>query len=255
MLALGITLSGCAARRITLPTDQGAPFPDFDKVHEKISAACRGVRTLTAELGLRGRSGDQRIRGRVVAGFERPASMRLEGVAPFGPPAFILVARAGSATLLLPRDSRVVRNAPPEDILGALTGITLGPADLQAALTGCVVPDPRAMGGRLHAKGWASIDLVGGATLYLQQSNSEWTVLVAQRQGWRIEYSDWQTANSRSLRLLSEAGSVNVEVTATIAQLETNIDVDAAAFKVDVPSDAQAMTVGELRELGPLRGQ
>ena len=30
--------------------------------------------------------------------------MRLEGVAPFGPPAFILVARGGEATLLLPRD-------------------------------------------------------------------------------------------------------------------------------------------------------
>jgi hypothetical protein len=30
--------------------------------------------------------------------------MRLEGVAPFGPPAFILVARGQNATLLLPRD-------------------------------------------------------------------------------------------------------------------------------------------------------
>jgi len=40
-----------------------------------------------------GRAGRQKVRGRVVAGFARPASMRLEGVAPFGPPAFILVAR------------------------------------------------------------------------------------------------------------------------------------------------------------------
>ena len=43
-----------------------------------------------AELGLAGRAGSQRLRGRVVAGFERPASMRLEGVAPFGPPAFTI---------------------------------------------------------------------------------------------------------------------------------------------------------------------
>src|SRR5262249_15881926 len=71
-------------------------------------------------------------------------------------------------TLLLPRDDRVLRGAKPEDILGALAGVTLGPADLAAILTGCVVPAPQAMDGRRHANGWASIDLAGGATLFLQ---------------------------------------------------------------------------------------
>jgi hypothetical protein len=46
-----------------------------------------------------------------VSGFERPGSLRLEGVAPFGSPAFILAARAGRATLLLPRDNRVLSGA------------------------------------------------------------------------------------------------------------------------------------------------
>jgi hypothetical protein len=81
-----------------------------------VSRACRGARTLTAELALSGTRADA-LRGRVVAGFERPASMRLEGVAPFGPPRFILVARGGEATLLLPRDERVVHGASPEDVL------------------------------------------------------------------------------------------------------------------------------------------
>src|SRR6476646_11200910 len=108
----------------------------------QLSAACAGVRTLTAEIALSGRAGRQKLRGRVIAGFARPASMRLEGVAPFGPPGFILVSRGGDATLLLPREERVVTGASPEDVLGALTGVALAPADLHAVLTGCVLPDP-----------------------------------------------------------------------------------------------------------------
>ena len=140
-----------------------------------------GVRTLTAELALSGRAGRQKLRGRVVAGFARPSSMRLEGVAPFGPPAFILASRGDTAVLLLPRDSRVLRGAPAEDILGALTGVTLGPDDVQAILTGCVVPAPQATGGRLHGNGWASLDLAGGATLYLQPDRSTRSVPGADR--------------------------------------------------------------------------
>ena len=114
--------------------------------------------------------GEERLSGRVRAGFERPASMRLEGVAPLGQPVFILAAQAGKGVLLLPRDSRVVRDQPAEAILGALTGVDLAPGDLQAILTGCVVPAPMATGGRMHANGWASIDLQGGAKLYLRRT-------------------------------------------------------------------------------------
>ena len=140
---LGVVFTGCAARGITLPTDPGVPFNDFAQVHEQLTEACRGVRTLTAELSLAGRAGSERLRGRVVAGFERPASMRLEGVAPFGPPAFILAARGDMAILLLPRDDRVLKGERAEDMLGALTGVALAPADLQAILTGCVTADPK----------------------------------------------------------------------------------------------------------------
>ena len=135
---------------------------------QNVTASCRGARTLEAELGLRGQAGGRRLSGRLRAGFERPASMRLEAVAPFGPPGFILATRGDQAVLLLPRDERVVRDQSAEAILGALTGVTLAPADLQAILTGCIVPAPKPVGGRLHANGWASIDLDGGATMYLQ---------------------------------------------------------------------------------------
>src|SRR5262245_18230623 len=167
ILHLAFCISACGPRRLELPTDTGSPFPDFAKVHEQVSSSCRGVRTLTGALSLRGRVGGERLSGRVIAGFERPASMHLEAPAPLGQPVFILVAQGGSGHLLLPRESGVLRGQPPEAILDQLIGVILAPADLQASLSGCVVPNPTATAGRLHANGWASIELQGDATLYL----------------------------------------------------------------------------------------
>jgi outer membrane biogenesis lipoprotein LolB len=217
--------------------------------------ACNGVRTMTAELGLSGHAGSQKLRGRVVAGFERPASMRLEGVAPFGAPAFILAARSGTAILWLPRDGRVVRGASAADMLGALTGVSLAPADLQAILTGCVVAEPMPTGGRLHDNGWASVSLQDGATLFLQRTATGWTVRAARRAGWQIEYPAWQGSFPATARLRSLTTGTDVDLTATLSQLEVNVDVDAAAFTVLVPGDAEAMSIDDLRAGGPLRGQ
>jgi len=219
----------------------------------QLAAACTGVRTLTAEIGMSGRAGRQRLRGRVVAGFARPASMRLEGVAPFGAPAFILVARGENATLLLPRDEpRVLRGPKPEDILGALTGVALGPADLQAILTGCVVPAPQAMEARRHANGWASIDLAGGARLYLEPARGGWTLRAATRAGWQIEYPAWSADFPQSVRLQSSQPDVNVDLTAALSQIEINKDLEDAAFTVNVPPGADPITLDELRDSGPL---
>jgi outer membrane lipoprotein-sorting protein len=246
-----VALSGCAAKRITLPADPGTPLPDFATVHAELSGTCSGIRTLTAELSLSGRAGEQKLRGRVVAGFERPASMRLEGVAPFGAPAFILVARAGEATLLLPRDERVVRNAKPEEILGALTGVSLAPADLQAILTGCVVPSPRATAGRVHGNGWASIDLEGGATLFAQRQGQQWHLRAARRGVWQVEYMMGTGTVPSSVALHAEM-PVRVDLTADISQVETNIVLDAAAFTVNVPAGATPLSIDTLRANGPL---
>lgn len=248
--ALCIALTGCAVRRLTLPSDSGAPLPDFAIVHAELSRACSGIRTLTAELSLSGHAGDQKLRGRVLAGFERPSSMRLEGVAPFGAPAFILVSRGAEATLLLPRDQRVVRGARGDEILGALTGVSLAPADLQAVLTGCVMPAPRATSGRVHDNGWVSIDLEGGATVYAMRQGQSWQLRAARRGPWQIEYITGGTLPA-SVRLHADT-PVRVDLTAAIAQTETNVDLDSAAFTVTVPGDATPLSLDTLRANGPL---
>jgi hypothetical protein len=202
-------------------------------------------------MGLRGRAGGRRLSGRLLAGFERPGSMRLEAVVPFGPPGFILATRGKEAVLLLPRDERVVRGESSDEILGSLTGVALAPADLQAILTGCVVPDSKPTGGRMHANGWASIDLEGGATMYLQRAGS-WRIRAARRNGWNVDYPVWQGTFPQTIRLQSQDERANVDMTATLSQIEVNVEVDPAAFTVDVPPNASPLTLEELRAAGPL---
>jgi hypothetical protein len=252
-LGIVVLAAACAPRLLRLPTDPGAPLPDFAAIHRQASAACTGVRTLTAELSLGGRAGGRALRGRAIVGFERPSSLRLEGVAPFGPPAFILAGSGPSATLLLPRDNRVLKSARAEDILGALTGVALGPADLLAVLTGCVVAMPTPSAGRMHQNGWVSIDLSGGAIVYLARVALGWQPRAARRPGWQIEYPLWQTGFPATVRLQSLDGAVNVDLTAVVSQLEANIPIDPAAFTVTVSADLLPMTLDELRDAGPLR--
>ena len=47
-----LAFSACGVRRIALPSDPGAPLPDFVDVYRTLTASCGGVRTFTAELGL-----------------------------------------------------------------------------------------------------------------------------------------------------------------------------------------------------------
>ena len=243
--------AACGAKRIPLPTDPGSPLPNYADIHAEVTKSCRGARTLTTELGLRGRAGTRRLSGRLIAGFERPASMRLEAVAPFGPAGFILVTRGEQAVLLLPRDERVVRGESADAILGALTGVTLGPADLQALLTGCILPESKPVGGRVHSNGWASIDLTGGATMFLRRMGA-WQIAAGRRNGWEVEYAMWQGAFPQVIRLRSAAERANVDMTATLAQIEVNTDLKPATFDVDVPPGTAPLGLDELREAGPL---
>jgi hypothetical protein len=253
-LVLTTGLPACGPRAIVLPTDSGTPLSDYVAIHAQVSAACAGVRTLQAEMTLSGRVAGQRVRARVHAGFERSGSMRLEGVAPFGPPIFILAARSNAAVLLLPRESRVVLGAAPEAILGALTGVALAPDDLQAVLTGCVTADPRPVAGRVHRNDWVSIDLDDQSRLFLQRRRQAWEVRAARRNGWQIEYGAWTGLFPQTVTLRS-TNDAPVDLTATLGQLQVNAGISAAAFEVAVPAGAVPLTLDELRAAGPLRDE
>jgi hypothetical protein len=252
VLLATIACSGCAPHAVTLPSGSGEPFPDYQQALGEATSACRGVRTLTAELALSGRAGGQKLRGRVTAGLAGPASIRLEGVAPFGPPVFILAADARASTLLLPRDHRVLVGERPGAILFALVGLQLGPADLLAILSGCVVADPQAQSGRAFPGGWARIGLGADTEVFLQRGDRQaWAIRSAIRPPLRIDYEGQPGSTVvRITALDQEKGTTDLRI--ALSQVETNVPLGPEVFTVKTPADATPISLAELRQAGPM---
>jgi hypothetical protein len=252
LLLGGVT--ACAGRTVTLPTGEGAPFPEYALAWQDATRGCRQVRSMSAELSISGRAGRQRLRGHVLAGLAAPDRIRLEAAAPFGPPLFILVADGTTTTLLLPRDNRVLRGESPAVILGALVGLELGPADLLAVLTGCVTPDAPAASGRLFPPDWARIDLSGGAAAYLQRDKQAgWFVRAAAREELTITYDSGGHGAPPSVRLIADRsrGSTS-DLRIDLSQVAVDQKLGPEVFAVRVPADATPISLKELREAGPL---
>ena len=254
LCAVALVLSGCASPRILLPQGAGTPLRDYAELFNAAADPCRRVRTLELVLAIDGETGDTRLRGRVRGALARPASLRLEGIAPFGAPAFVLVVGEAPAVLLLPRDRRVVTDATGKDLLELLAGLPLGPADLRAVLTGCLVPDPAPVGARAYRNGWVGVQLEGDATLYLNHVDGAPVIVAGQRSGLLVEYGDHTRGMPRRIHLRTTApGSVVTDVTATLSQVSINVEIDERAFARRVPRDFTPTSIETLRpESGPL---
>ncbi len=206
------------------------------------------MRSFTAELGLAGNASGERLRGRVVAGFAEPDAMRLEGVAPFGAPVFVLVAAAGTSTLLLPRESSVLTGETPEAVLAALTGLSLAPRDLRALLTGCVTDAPVAAGASF-GDGWASLSFADATTLFLRRGRGDWVVRGANRDGWHVEFPAWAGTFPSEMRLRS----VDTDLVVQVRQVEANVTLEPGAFMVVVPPGTRPVTLDDIRRSGALK--
>ena len=250
VLLVLVGLSACAPGPIRLPTGRGAPYADFAAPLATATASCRSVRSITAELRLSGRVAGTKLRGRALVGAAAPDGIRLEALAPFGPPVFVLAALGGKATLLLPRDDRVLRDALPEEIVEALTGVRIDPSSLRSALAGCGI-DGVAASAERHGENWLSIDAGAGQTLFLQMVNGAWRVRGAQTRAFTVTYDELGPVYPIRLTIRA-AGSATSEVRLRLAQVEINPSLGPEAFVVDVPPDAAPLTLGELRDAGPL---
>lgn len=244
-------LTACAPRSVALPTGAGAPFPGYRAAFDEATQACRDVRTLAALVGLSGRAGGTRLRGRIEAGFAAPGMVRLDALAPFGSrPVFTLVSRNGEATLWLPRDGRVLTDAPTEAVIEALAGVALGPDDLRAVVAGCGFHAAVPVAGRVFGDDWAALQ-DGETTLWLRRTDAAWRLVAASRGPLEVRYQEYAQGRPSTVRLRTTAGSP-ADITLTLSEVDVNIELEPQVFEVRVPDGAVPLTLQELRRAGPL---
>jgi hypothetical protein len=256
-LAALVLLAGCAARAPERPAGAGTPDPTAVDAFKAATKHCAGLKTLTAEIRLSGRAGGERLRGTLHAGFAAPAALRLEAVAPFGPPVFILAGRNNRATLLFPREDRVLPDVALADVLDRLTALALNADDLRLVLTGCLSETASPSEGRRWDGGWQALTLTPTITAYVRQRNGATVVAAADYGAWLVDYADHLNGWPRTVRIRnrpSGPSSVAVDATARLDQLEVNVPIEDRAFAVDVPAKAERITLNDLRAIAPLRG-
>jgi outer membrane lipoprotein-sorting protein len=249
------SVAGCAPKPPALPSGQGTPFPDYQSAYQHATAACRGVKTITLSMALSGKAGTTKLRGRIDAGFEAPARARLEGIAPFGKPVFILVADGNRGTLVLPREDRVLRDAAPDQIVEALAGVRLGPDALRMVVSGCGLGIGAPKDGRTFANGWTAVSLADGSTVYLRRNAGAWEVAAAANGPLTVMYADYAAGRPSTIRLRAESqGRTSADLTLRLSDVEINTTLDPRTFEVDLPAHAVPLTLEELRRSGPFGG-
>ena len=204
-------------------------------------------------LVLGGQSGETRLRRtRIRAALAPPGSLRLEGLAPFGAPGFIFVADDERATLLLPRERRVVRDARPREVLHALAGLALDPENFRALLTGCLVPHPTAVAARAYANEWIAVELEHGAIAYLRDVDGVPAIVAGTRDEFTVEYSDHVRGLPRQVRVRSVGPAGVTDLTAALSQVNVNTELRPETFLVAVPEGYEPMTLAQLQGAPPL---
>ena len=250
-----VSSAACAPRLMKLPSGAGQPAPDARAAFDQATAACSKVQSLTAEVAAGGSVAGQGLRGRLLVGLAEPGSVRLEAVAPFGQPIFILVGRGDEATLLLPRDERVLQRGKTEEVIEAVAGVPLDGAGLRVTLAGC--SDVRDNGSALaFGQNWR---VVGDGTteVYVRREKpaSPWQLAAVLhrtpgRPVWRAEYREFQNGLPRSVRLAS-SDRQRFDLRLGLSQVEVNTTLGPEVFAIEIPPGTQPMTIDELRHARP----
>jgi hypothetical protein len=260
ILHFALLVSSCAPKSLTLPTGASTPLVDLSPMIDALDH-CDGFTTATAEIGLSGRAAGNRLRGTLHAGFAPPESLRLEAVAPFGGPFFLLAGTNGRATLLLPREDRVLRDAPASAILEALAGLDQAPSDLRAWIAGCPAGTGEVSSPRSYGTDWAGADMGNRRQLWLKRVQSshtadrQWRLVAVKAGPLTIEFAEHTGTQPGRVRIRRAPGPAATELDIRLAlrQVERDVRLPETAFTVDVPANAVEITIDELRQSGPLR--
>jgi hypothetical protein len=252
LLPFAFSLTSCAPRAtFAVPTGAGTPAPDAATAWSQATEACRSARSLSAELRISGQAGRQKLHSATLHGAVTSGDqIYFEMPVPFGAPGFILAGTGDRATLLLPRDKRVL-HARAEEIVEALVGLKLGPRQLLALLAGCVdqteqIALPQRFG-----------DLVAVSTpagrVFLRQGVTGWRVAAASTATLVVDYQQVDSLWPVRVRITSAAGTTPpLDISLGLSQIEVNGQLAPSIFSLDVPNDTTPLTLQQLRDAGPL---
>jgi hypothetical protein len=141
------------------------------------------------------------------------------------------------------------------EVLERITGLSLGAEDLRLILSGCLVDRAVPADGRQWDGGWKAVTIGPDRTAYLRVQNGQPVLTAADYGPWHVDYSGHAAGFPRVVRVRragdAAAGSA-IDITARIEQLDVNTQIDPRAWSVDVPSNAEPMTLDELRSIAPL---
>jgi hypothetical protein len=254
VLLTALATVSCGAPLLKLPAGPGRPASDAAELLDQATAACRAVSTISAEVAVSGSVAGRRVRGRLLAGLAPPASLYIEAPAPFGAPVFIIGGSGGTATLLLPRDRRVLESGDTEAILEAVAGVPLDAAELKSTMTGCASDTAANDGGIAYGEDWRVLQ--GDESRYLRREHpgDPWrlvSIVRAGADGWRADFRDFVNDLPTSIRLMSTADR-RFDLRLELSQVETNVDLPPSTFRVSIPPGTEPISLDELRAGGPL---
>jgi hypothetical protein len=255
IVVAAIAVTSCAARTPPpRPAGTATPDPTAAAAFESATALCDAQFrfSVEGEMVLSGRAGGERVRGRVLFGLQEPGSIRLEAPAPFGAPFFILAGRDERATLLLPREDRVLQDTAVSDVLERITGLSLSADDLRFILSGCLVEKPALSEGRQWGSDWKAVTIAPDRVAYIRMQNGRPVLTAADYGAWHVDYSAPDASGVARAVRVRRAGDNAIDITARIEQFSSGRPIDSRAWSVAIPSDAQPMTLDELRSIAPL---
>ena len=248
--------AACAPKAPPRPVGNPTADPTAADAFVTATAACKGFRSIEGELSLSGRAGGERVRGRILTGLESGGNVRLEAVAPFGAPFFVLAGRNERATLVLPREHRVLKDTGVADVLGRITGLTLGADDLRLIVSGCLIDQAVPSDGKQWGSEWKAVTIGPDRVAYLRMQNGQPVLTAADYGPWHVDYSAHSAGFPRVVRVRriekNSPGDTAIDIIARVEQLEVNTQINPRAWAVEIPSDADPMTLDELRSIAPL---
>ena len=114
---------------------------------------------------------------------------------------------------------------------------------------------------------WLALTRADGEMVYLRRAaaTAPWGLVATIRRTavdhvrWRADYGDRQTDVPRAIRLasLDDDGRTGrtFDLQLTLTQIDVNTPLGSDVFVVQIPQTAKPITLGELRESGPLNGR